>query len=94
VNATHLKLADALPDIYFRCETYGCDLPRRDCVSRQNASGESRSATRTRKGIKYSVRKWLPPRLYFCGSGRCEQGKGIAASLPPQEAIKIRRSGR
>jgi hypothetical protein len=84
----------ALPDQYMYCRTYRCDLKKTACVQRQNTAGESRSATRTSKGLKRSVRKWIPPFLYFCASGRCIQGAAIAASLPPQEAIKIRRSGR
>jgi hypothetical protein len=89
-----VKLAMALPHEFFHCDRYHAELRKVCCVQRQNTAGESRSATRTSKGLKRSVRKWIPPFLYFCASGRCIQGAAIAASLPPQEAIKIRRSGR
>jgi hypothetical protein len=89
-----MKLALAMPALYFECRTYKATLRKVCCVMRQNVAGESRSATRTKNGLKRSVRKWIPPAFFWCASGRCIQGAAIAASLPPQEAIKIRRSGR
>lgn len=94
MTATHLKLADALPDSgYFVCQTYGCALRKTACVTRQQAGGVQRSATQTRNGIKRSVRKWVPPFLYWCSSGRCVQGAAIKASIPEQPAMNVRRSG-
>lgn len=92
-TTTHLKLATTLPDEYFRCERYGCDLKKTACVRRQGATGISRSATRTKHGTKRSEKKWIPPYLYWCGSGRCVQGAAIKASIPEQPALNVRRSG-
>lgn len=66
------------PATPFRCEAYSCTLSMRDCVNRQ------RKRSAEYGGWKVATGK-VPPHLYFCGSGKCEQGKRIRAALGDQK---------
>ncbi len=56
-------------DQRFHCKTYDCKLGVATCLQRQG----------TRLQVRVGLRRpSLPDHLWFCGSGRCEQGKALA----------------
>jgi ribosomal protein L37AE/L43A len=62
------------PTDMFHCTHLDCDLMGRSCVTRQRARNVSRVWKRST----------VPVHLEYCASGKCEQGKEIAAALEGQ----------
>jgi hypothetical protein len=54
----------------FRCDAYSCEMAVSACLARQQTRRQGRNGRRVPS---------LPAHLWLCGSGRCVQGRELAA---------------